>query len=302
MGVVFNIQRFSVHDGRGIRTVVFLKGCPLHCRWCANPESQAAKPELAFSQEKCLGLQACGICRQLCPQSRSETGKPILAGFQHADLKLQEKLASDCPAQALHLYGRNMEIAEVLEQVQQDEAFYFRSGGGMTLSGGEPFYQPEFAVGLLREARKRHIHTAVETCGCTSWEILQEAAPLLNQVMFDIKLLDEDSFQYWCGRAGQQGMAGHILANLEHLATDFPRLPILVRTPVIPKVNDDPDIIRAIHQAVCHYPQVKYELLPYHEYGRSKYEALGRDYPMGRVKLSDGKMKSLNNGVMTSAV
>ena len=101
MGMVFNIQRFSVHDGRGIRTVVFLKGCPLHCRWCANPESQAAKPELAFSQEKCLGLQACGICRQLCPQSRSETGKPILAGFQHADLKLQEKLASDCPAQAL---------------------------------------------------------------------------------------------------------------------------------------------------------------------------------------------------------
>ena len=97
-------------------------------------------------------------------------------------------------------------------------------------------------------------------------------------------------------------MAGHILANLEHLATDFPRLPVLVRTPVIPKVNDDPDIIRAIHQAVCHYPQVKYELLPYHAYGRSKYEALGRDYPMGRVKLSDGKMKSLNNGVMTSAV
>ena len=297
MGMVFNIQRFSVHDGRGIRTVVFLKGCPLHCRWCANPESQTAKSELAFSQEKCLGLQACGICRQFCPQIKRETGKPIRTELLHADLQLQEKLTSNCPAQALHLYGRNMEIAEVMEQVQQDEPFYFRSGGGMTLSGGEPFYQPEFAVGLLREARKRHIHTAVETCGCISWEILQEAAPLLNQVMFDVKLLDEDDFQRWCGVAGQKGMAGHILANLDHLATDFPGLPILVRTPVIPKVNDDLDTIRAIHQRVCRYPQVKYELLPYHEYGRSKYEALGRDYPMGKVKLLTKKMEYLRKEI-----
>ncbi|MCI7613514.1 MAG: glycyl-radical enzyme activating protein [Selenomonadaceae bacterium] len=232
--MVFNIQRYSVHDGPGIRTVVFLKGCPLRCRWCSNPESQAAYPELSFHRRSCLGYSACGLCSSLMTGCDDED-KPVFPAWpeRQADAVVRS-CANGCPAKALNIYGRKMPVQEVLQEAEKDLPFYRRSGGGLTLSGGGVLAQPEFAEAILSEARKLHIHTAAETCGCGDWQVLKKLAGLLDYIMYDVKCLDEKLHIRGTGGSNRQ-----ILENLSDLAEGFPKLPILVRTPVIPGFNDD---------------------------------------------------------------
>ena len=196
--------------------------------------------------------------------------------------------AAVCPAQGLLVYGKERTVDDVLNVVEQDMAFYARSGGGLTLSGGEPLLQGEFAVALLREARTRRIKTAVETCGMVSPDTIREAAPYLNYVLFDIKHMDSAVHEAQTGLPNRR-----ILENFRILAEEFPDLPILARTPIIPGFNDSEEAIAAIAGFLKPFERVEYEMLPYHRLGTQKYQFLDRPVPMGDVKLETEHMNRL---------
>ena len=289
-GMVFNVQKFSVHDGPGIRTIVFLKGCALSCRWCSNPESQRREPELAFNAGRCLGVSKCGHCILACPFGSirlSEDDLPRIDRNFCASCETKP-CAEACPAQGLIVYGQQRTIDDLLNIVEQDMAFYVRSRGGLTLSGGEPLLQGDFAVNLLAEAKARHIRTAIETCGMVPSETLRAAAPLLNNVLFDIKHMDPEIHKEQTGASNER-----ILENFKMLVTEFPRLPVLARTPVIPGVNDNGKAIAEIATFLKPYEHVHYEMLPYHRLGTQKYHFIDRPVPMGDVTLNKNRMGAL---------
>jgi pyruvate formate lyase activating enzyme len=289
IGLVFNIQKYSVHDGPGIRTIVFLKGCPLSCDWCSNPESQRHEPELAFNPGRCLTFSKCTRCLQACLRG---------AIIREADDSLRvdralcdgcpKNCAQACPSQGLIVYGEERSVDEVLRVVEQDAAFYTRSSGGMTLSGGEPLLQADFALALLREARRRRIRTAVETCGMVPWKTMAAAAEHLNYVLYDIKHMDGAVHEAQTGRSNEV-----ILENFRRLAELHPGKPILARTPVIPGFNDSEEAIAAIAEFIRPYPNVRYEMLPYHRLGTQKYHFLDRVPPMDDVTLDKSVMPRL---------
>ena len=230
-GTVFNIQKYSVHDGPGIRTIVFTKGCPLACRWCSNPESQHREPELAYNQGRCLGTDKCTRCFKACPNgalSRREDGFVAIDRSKCVGCK-DMPCAEACPAQGIIVYGKPYTVAEALKVAQEDAMFYARSGGGMTISGGEPLLQSEFALNLLRLARERRVKTCIETCGLVPTDVVREAAQYLNYVLFDIKHMDPEVHKKHTGMPNDL-----ILKNFQTLVTEFPDLPITARTPVIP--------------------------------------------------------------------
>jgi pyruvate formate lyase activating enzyme len=274
--LIFNIQKFSLHDGSGIRTLVFLKGCPLSCRWCSNPEGQASRPQLAFNPDRCIGTGECTRCIEKCAQDsidRSEDGK----------VRVDRRLCNDCgecadacPSGALELFGRTMSVEEIIAVVEEDSAFYARSGGGLTLSGGEPLTQAEFAIALLRRARQRGIHTALETSGHCRWEDLERACSHLDQLFFDVKSLNPERHRQDVGVESKT-----ILSNLQRLSERFTDLPVTIRTPVIPGFNDSEQEIAAIADWVSQLPgELQYELLPYHGFGGPKYLQLGIEYAL----------------------
>jgi pyruvate formate lyase activating enzyme len=287
-GLVFNIQRYSVHDGPGIRTIVFLKGCPLACRWCSNPESQNSRPELAYSANKCIGDADCGLCRQVCPQQGITAAADGKIAINRERCAGCFSCVDACPAKALHIFGKPMTVDEVLKAAEADGVFYGRSGGGITLSGGEPLAQGAFTVALLKEARRRRMNTAMETCGLGDWAVLAEAAKYLNTIIFDIKTMNAEKHKEYTGASNEA-----ILANFTKLCEEFPELPKLVRTPVIPGFNDSEEDIAAITGFLADKANVDYELLAYHRMGQPKYRYLDRDYPLGDLTLGDDRFKSL---------
>ncbi len=283
-GIVFNIQKYSVHDGPGIRTIVFTKGCPLSCRWCSNPESQLLKPQMAFNATRCIGTDKCHYCIPACPyQAITAEGNALNIDCSHCNECETLACSKACPAGSIITYGQTRTVEDVLNAVAQDAIFYTRSGGGMTISGGEPLFQKDFAIALLREARRRRIKTAIETCGCYEWERLEEAAQYLNYVLFDVKHTDSEKHKWATGVGNEL-----ILSNLKKLLETFPELPVQVRTPVIPGFNDDEETARSIGRLLKGYSNVTYEALPYHRLGTQKYAFLGREYPMGEVSLPAG--------------
>lgn len=288
-GITFNIQKYSVHDGPGIRTVVFLKGCPLRCRWCSNPESQRRRIELAYNTGRCLTLTKCVRCVEVCTMNAITRADDDTISIDRA---LCEECgmfcAEACPSKALITYGTTRTVDEVLNVVEQDSVFYARSGGGITLSGGEPFAQPAFALALLREARRRHIHTAVETCGYASWSDMEPALEYVKFIHYDIKSLDDEKHRSATGVSNVR-----IIENLRNIRSRFPALKVVVRTPVIPGFNDTEEDIRAIARLTAEL-EVEYQLLPYHRLGTQKYTFLDRQAPMGEVVLDEQVMTALN--------
>lgn len=288
-GIVFNIQKYSVHDGPGIRTVAFIKGCPLSCKWCCNPESQNPYPQLAYNRDKCLTFENCIRCKDVCTADAIQKD-----GANRA--RINRELCSDCllctencPPLALKAFGQEVSVDQVISSVEEDGAFYSRSGGGLTLSGGEPMHQPDFAIALLQEARRRRIHTAMETCGHCKGADLETACGSLNTLLYDIKVMNPQKHKQFTGVTNEL-----ILANLKRVCTAHPNLPVLVRTPIIPGINDSQEEIRLILEFIQNIPNVRYEMLPYHRMGKPKYEYLGNDFPMGDTVLDDDTMVCLH--------
>jgi pyruvate formate lyase activating enzyme len=275
-GRIFDIQKFSLHDGTGIRTLVFLKGCPLACAWCSNPEGQAFSAELVYSRDRCLGTSECDRCMQACPAG---------AIGQDADgkVKIDRQLCDSCavcayvcPSEALQVSGDLVSLDHVMRVVEEDSGFYVRSGGGLTLSGGEPLSQADFVKKLLVTARSRGLDTVIETSGLCRWETLAEIAPLVDQIFYDIKCMDAEKHQRTTGVSN----AG-ILENFRRLRRSFPEISVIVRTPVVPGVNDSEEEIGAIVEFVnAAGGAAGYELLPYHRFGEAKYGKLGKTYPL----------------------
>jgi len=278
-GIVFNVQKYSLHDGKGIRTIIFLKGCSLVCAWCSNPESQTALPQLGYNPAKCLTVNECSRCLDICPENALVPGRDGVITVDMALCNNCLKCVEACPCQALDTYGYKITVGEALDQVEEDNMFYSRSGGGMTLSGGEPLFQEQFAICLLREARKRYIDTCIETCGNIAWPVLDEAAGYLNHTYFDIKLMDSEAHRKATGFDNTQ-----IKKNFSKLVGHHPDLPVTVRTPVIPGINDTEQEINKIVDFVKGRSNVKYELLAYHRMGTAKYKYLGRNYPLSNHK------------------
>ena len=272
-GWVSDIQRCSFHDGPGLRTTVFLKGCNLHCAWCHNPETLRLAAELEVFPERCLG---CGACIEACPN-----GAHVLAGGERRFLRERctgcGACAEVCYAGALVRVGRRMTADDVLAEVLEDRAFYGRSGGGVTISGGEPLCQPAFAGELLRRAKAEGLHTAIETNGAYPWEHLADVLDATDLVMMDIKLIDPAEHMRWTGASNEL-----VLANARRLSEVHPVW--IARTPVVPGVNDTEEAIGEIAAFLAGLGgAVRYELLPYHPLGTGKYARLGMEYSLAGV-------------------
>ncbi len=270
-GLVFNIQRFSVHDGPGIRTTVFMKGCPLHCRWCSNPESINPYSEVMVSDSRCI---LCGRCAEVCPQKAIKLNKIRKIDRLRCDLCL--KCADVCPTGAIKTIGQFMTIHEVLSEIMRDELFYQNSGGGVTISGGEPLMQWRFVRNLLKGCQLEGIHTALDTSGYASKAILEEVLEYVDLCLYDIKHTDTESHRRGTGRRSRR-----IIENF-YLTAKSVRT--WLRVPVIPGYNDSEENIVSLIRLAKEGDVEKISLLPYHEYGKTKYKQLGRIYRLGHLR------------------
>jgi len=279
-GFIFDLQRYSLHDGPGLRTDVFFKGCPLRCGWCSNPESQSPRPELAVFAVNCI---RCGQFPTPCPDQWGV----------HADTCWKTHLADEygeraalCPVGGARWIGGRRTAGSIMAEVRRDMPFY-GEGGGMTLTGGEPLQQPVLAEALLRLARAVGIATAVETCGHAAWPTLEKLVPYLDQILFDVKSLDSAVHQKYTGVGNEL-----ILENLARLAARS--APVTVRVPLIPAFNASEESIHAIGAFARELGYARLDLLPYHTYGRSKYAALAVPYPwQGYERLTERQVEAL---------
>jgi pyruvate formate lyase activating enzyme len=282
-GTVFDIQRYAVHDGPGIRTLVFLKGCPLACIWCQNPEGRRKEPSLLWYAPRCSG---CGVCAGICPNGAVSL---LPSGAAVTDRKMCRGCGlcvEKCPGEARTIAGRSMQAGEVFEEVMKDCAFYRRGGGGVTLSGGEPLMQPEFSAAVLALCKEQFIHTAVETCGHADDGALETVLRFADLVLLDLKQMDPGTHERV---TGVDNLA--ILRNARHISEMGKDL--IVRIPVIPGVNDSMDNIRAAMDFVAGLPTVRrVDVLPYHRFGEGKYEALGITYPLEGALPPDAEFLS----------
>lgn len=268
-GVVFDVRRFAIHDGPGIRTTVFLKGCPLRCWWCHNPEGLSAGPEVVWRGERCT---RCGSCIETCPEEAlTWTGDaPVLDGHR---CTLCGECADACYADAREVLGRTMTVAQVLAEVERDRPFYEQSGGGVTFSGGEPLAQPDFLTDLLAACRVRDLHTVLDTSGHASWEVVDRLRQDVHLFLYDLKVVDDARHREVTGVSNAV-----ILDNLTRLAAGGHD--IVLRLPLIPGLNDDEDNLRATATLASDLGLQRLEVLPYHRLGSDKYARLGRDRAM----------------------
>lgn len=274
-GTVFDTQRFSVNDGPGIRTIIFLKGCPLRCAWCSNPESQKMTPELMYRENLCIH---CGKCTRVCQYDA--------IGPQYKYFVDREKCvncgecALVCPTSALVMKGKTMTVEEVIKIAKKDESYYWNSGGGITLSGGEALTQPKFAKEIFKAAHAQGWNTALETEGYTTEDIIRDVIPHVDTVLLDIKAYHPDIHKKWTGVDNENiKKNAKIIQNLAHT---------IIRVPTIPGVNADKEEFTEIVKFVAGLENVnELHILPYHRYGEAKYKALGMEYPMDGVKTPD---------------
>ena len=275
---VFDIQKFSVHDGPGIRTIVFMKGCPLHCQWCANPESQNAAPELMYYPDKCIG---CGKCVEVCPQHATEVVEGRFL-FDRSKCVNCGECAKSCYANARDMSGEYMSDDEIIREVDKDMAFYKNSGGGITFSGGEAMIYPEHVRDIARKYKEDGVSTAIETCGFVPWENYKMVMDYIDIFLFDIKMLDEKKHLKYTGGSNRQ-----ILENARRLHEQGKT--VIPRMPIIPGINDSKeDIARAAKWMKANLGDgLQMHVLPYHNFGLNKYRALEKPYFLEDLKAPE---------------
>lgn len=271
-GVIFDIQRFTLHDGPGVRTLVFLKGCPLGCQWCANPESNNPKPELGLMRSRC---NKCGECVALCPEHAiavDEVGMPQIDRRRCRDCGVCTPV---CLPKSLILYGREVTVEEVHREVRKDKLFYEGSGGGVTVSGGEPLQQPSFVKALFKVCHEDGISTCLETSGFAPTRVLEEILPLADDVLFDLKQLDTAVHERFTGVSNKLILENAAVAVKSGVSVQF-------RCPIIPGINDTLENVKETARFIIELQgkDTALELLPYHRMGVVKYEALDRTYSL----------------------
>lgn len=318
MGMISDIKRMSVHDGPGIRTTLFLKGCPLRCRWCHNPENLTASKTLSYTAKLCVG---CGACAAVCPAgvhefvfsavnppsaentpasekeeaSRSEREEASKAESTETPTHLLHydrclhcgACVRECFTDALKMYGQEIEPQEVAKKLLEDLPFY-RESGGVTFSGGEPLLQADFLAAIMQELKKEDVHIAVDSCAHVSWDAFRKVLPFTDLFLIDVKHIDSDEHRRMTGKGNEL-----ILENLRKLANAG--ADVEIRTPVIPGFNDDPATLKAIAAFLTALGNVRcWRLLPYHSMGKAKYEAVGLSYEMPEIEPpSPARMKEL---------
>ncbi|MBW2432343.1 MAG: glycyl-radical enzyme activating protein [Deltaproteobacteria bacterium] len=266
-GVIFDIKKYAIHDGPGIRTTVFFKGCPLACRWCHNPEGISVASQRIYRPERCV---SCGECIQICPRNAiSRTAERIIRDPAKCDLC--QSCAVHCPSEAVEFAGHKVTVDEVIRQIEKDTAFYDQSGGGVTLSGGEPLMQPNFLLELLEACGDLDLHRTVDTTGYAQTELLLQVAKKTDLFLYDLKIMDAAKHRDFTGVSNQL-----ILDNLKRLSENKAR--IQVRIPIIPGINNDADNIQRTADFVTTLPGVELiSILPFHNSARGKYGRLGME-------------------------
>lgn len=272
--MIFNIQKCSIHDGTGIRTLVFFKGCPLHCKWCANPESQSYKKEIMELPRNCIH---CGICQKVCPASAITV--------VNDEFKIDRSLCRNCfrctdicYAESKKIVGEEMEAEKIFKEIYKDRFFYQDCGGGVTFSGGEPLTHSELLTAVAKKCKACGVNTAIESCGVGDYEKFKKALPYIDSMFMDIKHIDSNQHKQLTGQGNET-----ILENIRKIAAFG--IPITIRTPVVPGCNDSIENITGIARFIAPISGIEeYELLPYHELGKSKYDSLGRSYELDGIK------------------
>lgn len=294
-GIVFDIQRFSIHDGPGIRTTVFLKGCPLKCLWCHNPESQDPRIELSFTLEKCIN---CGTCEKVCPEGAVRMTAP--ERVDRSKCTVCGVCVDACPAGALDVIGKEMAVEEVIEEVEKDRVFYEESGGGVTISGGEPLYQFEFTLELSKKLKQIGFRVAIDTCGYLKGQNddlknLLLLAETVDLILYDIKLIDNAKHKFYTGVGNET-----ILDNAIHLSSKFPSK-LLFRYPLITGVNDTEKDLKSLVEFLSKLSHPRIEILPYHRLGVGKYFKIGKEYKLEYLSPPpEGKVKELQRRLKNS--
>ncbi len=271
-GIVFNIQKYSLHDGPGIRTTIFLKGCPLKCLWCHNPESIRVDREISYSKNLCI---SCGECMKACPVDAVKLHREESILDREVCIKAGE-CAEVCPTNALEIVGKEMTVDEVVKEIEKDKVFYQESGGGVTFSGGEPLMQWEFVYEIAKVCKEQGIHTAIDTSGHVKWEAIDQVRKVIDLFLYDVKHLDTDRHMEMTGVSNLR-----ILENLERLA--YLKEKVYVRIPIIPGMNDEEDHLRALGKWIASMGLKEVMLLPYHKTGMDKYERIGWKYQIPDV-------------------
>lgn len=281
-GIVFNIQRFTVHDGPGIRTEIFMKGCSLRCRWCSNPESFLLKRQVGVYPTKCIGIESCGACMKACHRAQDnpfmiQDGKVV--GIDRAVCDDCMKCQEECPADALKSWGDEMDLQQIMKIIRSDRAYYEKSGGGVTVSGGESLFQWEFTLEILKACKNEGIHTCVETALGIGGNILEKIIPYCDMFITDIKHMDSDIHKKYTGIGNEQ-----ILENIKRITASG--IPVVLRLPIIPDVNDTVEHIRQVGRfisselggRICQVQMLRFRRL-----GEEKYKSLGMPYNMEEV-------------------
>ncbi|OON85136.1 glycyl-radical enzyme activating protein [Oribacterium sp. C9] len=282
-GIVFNIQRFTIHDGPGMRTELFLKGCPLRCRWCSNPESQKPGIEPGLYKKKCIGLKQCGACKAVCPKDN------VLQFFRNKPVRLERAdcqgcmvCGDNCPSDAIRSWGKKMSVQECMEIILRDKGYYEESGGGVTVSGGEPLLQADFVRELFKRCKEENIHTCLESTFSVSWNEVEKVLPYTDLVISDLKLMNSTKHRVYTGVGNEL-----IRENLKKLSGQ--NIDTILRIPVIPHINDDEENIKAsadfIKEELNNNIEVL-QLLSFMRLGIEKYESLGQEYPMKNLKFN----------------